>query len=368
MWDLLGAASYMAHGFCLLWEPWLIALYAGSDALIFLAYAAIPIALLRFLRLRPDVGYPHLVALFAAFILLCGLTHLVSIVTLWYPVYALHGFAKLLTGGVSLATAAVLFPLVPVVARIPSPTSLQHSNDQLRAEIAAHEETTAALRDAKINLEIRVAERTAELRSMNDRLALSSREAVHRAKNTLAIVQSLVNQTARTSVTAEDMAERLGGRLVALAGAMGTVLPGASGPAADLRDVIGRQLAAQISAHDGQITLDGPPLVLAEDRVQQIALALHELATNAAKYGALSRPGGCIGVSWSETAPDQVCLLWHERSAPDGGAPPAPAEGGGFGTVLLTRAIPAQLGGTARQEFATGEMTYRLEFPLNRKA
>lgn len=123
----------MPHGMCLLWEPWLVFLYAGSDLLIFLAYAAIPIALLIFLRRRPELHYRGLVALFAAFILLCGITHLISIVILWTPVYPFHGFVKVFTGIVSAATAVTLFRLIPDLVRIPSPAQLEDANASLRA-------------------------------------------------------------------------------------------------------------------------------------------------------------------------------------------------------------------------------------------
>jgi hypothetical protein len=80
--DLVDSASYMAHGYCLLWKPWLVVLHAGSDVLIFLAYFAIPAAIWIFLRQRQDLELKRLAILFAAFIFLCGLTHLVQMVTL----------------------------------------------------------------------------------------------------------------------------------------------------------------------------------------------------------------------------------------------------------------------------------------------
>ena len=90
--------QYMPHGMCLLWQPWLVALWAGSDLLIFLSYTAIPFALLTVLRKRKDIPFSGLVVLFASFILLCGLTHLMGIVTLWYPIYPWVGMLKLATG------------------------------------------------------------------------------------------------------------------------------------------------------------------------------------------------------------------------------------------------------------------------------
>src|SRR5262245_64256671 len=111
--DMIQSASYMAHGYCLLWKPWLVLLHAGSDFLIFAAYFAIPAAIWLFLRQRRDIELKPLAILFAAFIFLCGLTHLVQMLTLWWPIYETQAFVKVATAGVSLATAAMIFPLIP---------------------------------------------------------------------------------------------------------------------------------------------------------------------------------------------------------------------------------------------------------------
>ena len=139
-------SQYMPHGMCLLWQPWLVLLWAGSDGLIFLSYMAIPIALLIVLRRRQDVPNAGLVVLFASFILLCGLTHLLGIVTLWIPIYPIVGVVKLATGIVSAITAVSLFRLVPQLIALPSPAAYSATNELLREEIAAHEATLADLR------------------------------------------------------------------------------------------------------------------------------------------------------------------------------------------------------------------------------
>ena len=95
--DMVDQASYMAHGYCLLWKPWLVILHAASDILIFGAYFAIPVAIWIFLRRRPDLELRPLAILFAAFIFLCGLTHLVQMVTLWWPIYETQGLLKAAT-------------------------------------------------------------------------------------------------------------------------------------------------------------------------------------------------------------------------------------------------------------------------------
>lgn len=133
---LFGAASFMPHGYCLLWRPDLVAMHAISDALIALAYIAIPLMILDFLRKRPDiqgnsrkVGY-----LFIAFILACALTHLTTLATLWWPVYGAQGLIKLVTALISVATAVVVWRLRPMLLAIPSLQDLEEANDLLKAE------------------------------------------------------------------------------------------------------------------------------------------------------------------------------------------------------------------------------------------
>ncbi|UES39004.1 sensor histidine kinase [Roseibium aggregatum] len=133
---LFGAASFMPHGYCLLWRPDLVAIHAISDALIAFAYIAIPLMIFGFLRKRPDIqgnsrkiGY-----LFIAFILACALTHLTALVTLWWPIYGAQGLIKLVTALVSVATAVVVWRVRPMLLAIPSLKDLERANDVLKAE------------------------------------------------------------------------------------------------------------------------------------------------------------------------------------------------------------------------------------------
>ncbi|TYC51333.1 histidine kinase [Rhodobacterales bacterium] len=133
---LFGAASFVPHGYCLLWRPDLVALHAVSDGLIALAYVAIPIAMARFLRQRPDIqgnsrkiGY-----LFIAFIIACAFSHLSALVTLWWPAYGAQGLIKFVTALVSIATAVVVWRMLPKLLLIPSLEQLERANELLETE------------------------------------------------------------------------------------------------------------------------------------------------------------------------------------------------------------------------------------------
>ncbi len=362
---LLETASYMPHGYCLFWQPWLVALFAGSDLLIFLSYSAIPLALLIFLRRRPDIRYRHLVALFAAFILLCGVTHLVSILTLWIPAYPLHGAVKLVTGLVSMATAVVLFWLIPSLVKIPSPQQLDQARAQLRDEITAHEATLARLREAQRDVEAKIAERTTELTAANERLAVVSRETVHRKINMLAVIGSLARETARRAPDLETFMESFSGRLQALSGATAALTAGPSGARTSLGEVVRGQLAPMIETYGERIAVAGPEVETGSSAAQQLALAVYELATNAVKYGALAVPGGTVQLSW-RVAGDQLTMRWEETGAAGPAEAEPPNRSGGFGTILVTKVIPAMLGGAAEREVCAGRLVYTLTAPLER--
>jgi PAS domain S-box-containing protein len=163
MHEMIDNAAYMAHGYCLLWKPWLVVLHAMSDILIFAAYFAIPIAIWIFIRKRPTLPLQNLAWLFAAFILLCGLTHLINLVTLWWPIYETQGVIKLATALVSVATAAAIFPLIPKALAIPSPDELEAVNARLTDEITSHVETMRQLVVAKSSLQAQFDKQRMEL-------------------------------------------------------------------------------------------------------------------------------------------------------------------------------------------------------------
>lgn len=170
---LLGSARFVPHGFCLLWRPDLVAIHVVSDALIAVAYFAIPWAIYSFVRQRSDLQSSHkgMALLFVAFIMLCGLTHVASIVTLWQPYYGLQALTKAVTAVVSIATASALPFVIPKLLQIPSPETLSVANGRLQAEVNAHQVTLRQLTVARGDLERQVAEQTEALRVANARFA-----------------------------------------------------------------------------------------------------------------------------------------------------------------------------------------------------
>jgi PAS domain S-box-containing protein len=141
--------NFMPHGHCYLWEPFTLWLNVGSDGLIAAAYFAIPFSLYEFVRRRTaDIPFPSIFLMFAAFILLCGATHIMEIVTVWHPVYRLAGMLKLATALVSVATTLALFRLLPLLLQLRSPRELRQEVEARTAELETmhrQRDETAAL-------------------------------------------------------------------------------------------------------------------------------------------------------------------------------------------------------------------------------
>ena len=111
--NILSQKGFMPHGMCFQWRPEILWMHVISDLVIAIAYFSIPLALAVVLYRQKHIPFRGLILLFALFILLCGMTHVVSMIVLWEPIYRLQGLIKLATAAVSIATAVVLFPLLP---------------------------------------------------------------------------------------------------------------------------------------------------------------------------------------------------------------------------------------------------------------
>ena len=144
--------NFIPHGHCYLWQPELVWLHLLSDSLIVLAYFSIPIALFYFINQRKDLPYPEIFILFSAFIIACGLTHLMSVWTLWHPTYWLSGLIKAITAIISLFTAVTLAPLIPNLLALPSPAKIAAINEKLKVEIQERQQIQEALQASEKRL------------------------------------------------------------------------------------------------------------------------------------------------------------------------------------------------------------------------
>ena len=483
--NMIDQAAYMAHGYCLLWKPWLISIHAGSDFLIFIAYMAIPVAIWIFVKKRDDLELKPLAILFAAFIFLCGLSHAVQGLTLWWPIYETQGYVKAATAIVSVATAFIIFPLIPKALAIPSPRQLSLVNEGLAIEVAAHRATLSELEKAKDELEMRVAERTKELehskarfealvrasaqivwtrdprgeligdcpswrnftgqsiedsevwrldtgypprrskrhdgrmarspanqedifrqeyrlqhaelgyrwtaakavpmtangevlewvgmntdvderRRWEDHTQFVMRELSHRTKNLLAVIYSMARQSAKNARDGDflaDFSERIQGLsrshdLLVSSNWMGVAL----------EEHLRNQLMPFADAGGSQIHISGPSLMLGPAATQALGLAFHELATNAAKHGALAQADGSIEVAWDvepKEAGEVFKLAWREHSHGSGRNGENKA---GFGYVVLNRVVPNSLLGVVEYRMGEDGVSWQIEAPLHEVA
>lgn len=142
---LTGIGTFIPHGHCFLWNTGLVWLNAVSDSLIALSYFSLPAALIYFVVKRRDLAFRFLFVMFGLFILACGLTHAMGVWTIWVPAYWLDGGIKAVTAAVSVATAVMIWPLLPHALALPSPlqlrkvnTDLEQANLRLRNEVDLH--------------------------------------------------------------------------------------------------------------------------------------------------------------------------------------------------------------------------------------
>lgn len=228
IWNwLVNPIGLTPHGFCLTWAPGLIWIHAISDIVIGLAYFSIPIALTFFLIRRRDLEFRWMAYLFVGFIMACGMTHFMSVYVLWVAAYGAEGLLKLITAILSVGTAILLWPLIPRLLALPSPTQMRTLNVALSQKIDEQEATNHLLvaseervRIANAELEARVARRTIDLTQANKSLEatledlrktrrelvamvqeredalqqrnLLLREVYHRVKNNLQIIDAII--------------------------------------------------------------------------------------------------------------------------------------------------------------------------------
>jgi PAS domain S-box-containing protein len=189
-----------------------------------------------------------------------------------------------------------------------------------------------------------------------ERQALLAREVDHRAKNALALVQSIVRLTRASDIATYIKAVE--GRIRALSRAH-TILSLSRWQGADIRGLVEEELAPYRTGEAAKVVASGPNVSLQPAVAQSLALALHELVTNAAKYGALYSMSGHIHLSW-ELNPGTLVLRWTEN----GGPPTQPPSSPGFGTRIIIASIEGQLGGQTSFDWRPEGLRCMLSVPL----
>lgn len=203
-----------------------------------------------------------------------------------------------------------------------------------------------------------------ELREATERQEVLVAELQHRVRNILAVVRSVFGRTVEAGGDVEDVSNHFRGRLDALARTQVVVTQNARG-AADLENLIRDELVS-VGVSDGpRLTLEGPDIALPSKIAETIGLAIHELTTNALKYGALSAPNGKLDIRWSLNigyrGKRALLLTWLEQGVPAVSLDPLRR---GFGTELIVEALPYRLGAETKLEFLGGGVRCSITVPL----
>jgi PAS domain S-box-containing protein len=193
-------------------------------------------------------------------------------------------------------------------------------------------------------------------------LRLLMRELTHRSKNLLAVIQAMARQTARRAGNIESFLDYFSARLQALARSHDLLVQEGWHGAA-LEELVRSQLGHYLDRSSPQVKIQGPSVVLRPEAAQSLGLALHELATNAAKYGALSAPAGHISITWALPGAEKAGLelVWVEQGGPAVSAP----DHRGFGTLAIERNLAQSLEGEVEMAFAPEGLRCRIVIPAD---
>jgi two-component sensor histidine kinase len=234
----------------------------------------------------------------------------------------------------------------------PEPGIFTENTERLMTGVAAQ----AAIAIDNARLYQAAQNEIAERRRTEERLAMLAGEVDHRAKNMLALMQAMVRLT--KAPTTQEYVTLLTGRINALAQTH-ALLAANQWHGADLARIVADELRPYHAEGRSQVSAAGPPVQLGPATAQSLAIALHELVTNAVKYGALSVPAGRVEIVWRRDGADAIRLEWRER----GGPPVVTPARNGFGTTAIDRMIGQQLGGEVRFVWAAGGLRCEMMFP-----
>jgi PAS domain S-box-containing protein len=218
--------------------------------------------------------------------------------------------------------------------------------------------------DGKAQRLVSIVTDVTDRKAAEDHVQFLMLEISHRSKNLLMVIQSIARHTARSAGSMAEFERRFERRLQGLA-ASHDVLVAKNWQGAPLAELVRQQLAPFAEIQGSRIELAGPDIVMTAEAAQALGLAIHELATNAIKYGALSVPAGKVSVSWAlqseADAPQPLLLRWIEH----GGPPVSPPERKGFGHVVIGEMVERSLGAKVAMEFASEGLRWSVVIPAH---
>ena len=194
--------------------------------------------------------------------------------------------------------------------------------------------------------------REVRARALKDAIAA---ELQHRVKNTLALVQTIARQTVQSYPDIDAFIDTFDARIVSLSQTH-NLLTGNNWDGMTFEALLSAQLDAHRDLFGSRISFDGPALLLSSSEAQALSMAIHELSTNAMKYGALSDQSGNVDISWEILDGDGYAITWSETGLQDLKIPTRE----GFGTIILNRILPAQIAGKANHRFTQDSHIYRI--------
>lgn len=220
------------------------------------------------------------------------------------------------------------------------------------------QQVAEALRSTLIEVVLRMSDEAhAERQQATERQELLIAELNHRVRNILGLIRGLVRQSRGSGGSVEEFVRELDGRIHALARAHNQITSDNWGPA-PLRHLIETEASAYLGGKSERVATDGPEILLAPAAFSTLALVVHELVTNSVKYGGLS-DSGRVQVSWHVDAREALVLEWQES----GGPAVQPPKRQGFGTTIIRRSIPYDLGGEAEVDYAVTGLRARFVIP-----
>ncbi|HEV7318148.1 MAG TPA: sensor histidine kinase [Ensifer sp.] len=190
------------------------------------------------------------------------------------------------------------------------------------------------------------------------------REVAHRSKNQLTVIQSMLNQSVYSAESAADFADSFRKRIAGLARSTDLMIANAA-QGVDFRELAQNQLQPFVPDDPKRVILSGPPLRLDTQIAQTLGMALHELATNATKYGALANTSGVVKLSWS-IEDDGIAIRWREEGADLSGKPSDPVRKG-FGTLVLERMLGMALKASLERVMHADGIEWRISIPRDAK-